>query len=87
MHLDELDPLLSGAVFLGYAVIGLFFLRFWTKSRDRLFAWFAAAFWLLAIERLLLARFAGTDLPAVYLVRLAAFILIIAAIVDKNRRS
>jgi hypothetical protein len=32
-------------------VAGLFFLRLWRQSHDRLFAWFAAAFALLAIQR------------------------------------
>ena len=38
---------LWGASALGCWVIGLFFLRFWRNTRDRLFAFFAAAFWVL----------------------------------------
>ena len=48
-------PLLSGFLITGQLIAGLFFLRFWHSSRDRLFAMFAVAFWLLAIQRLLLS--------------------------------
>ncbi|HEX8155496.1 MAG TPA: DUF5985 family protein, partial [Thermoanaerobaculia bacterium] len=47
-------PLVSGALTMGYAVVCLFFLRYWRDTRDRLFAWFAMAFALLAVQRLLL---------------------------------
>lgn len=79
---------LSGAVTLGFAIAGLYFLRFWKDTRDWLFAAFAAAFWLLGLNQALLAL---TDVPFeerswLYLIRLAAFALIIVAIVLKNRR-
>jgi len=68
-------------------VAGLCFLRFWRDTHDRLFAFFAAAFWLLALSWLLLAFLSPAEetRPYVYAIRLAAFALIIAAIVDKNR--
>ena len=75
---------MSGVLAMGYAVAGLCFVRFWRESRDRLFAWFAAAFILLALQRVLIT-FAASAGDALYLLRLAAFGLIIAAIVDKNR--
>ncbi|HYC93477.1 MAG TPA: DUF5985 family protein [Thermoanaerobaculia bacterium] len=80
--------LISGILIAGDAVIGLFFLRFWMVSRDRLFAMFAAAFWILGIQRLLLAvtRTIFEDQAIFYTLRLAAFVIIIIAIVDKNRR-
>jgi hypothetical protein len=79
---------LSGALFTGYSVVALFFLRFWSSTRDRLFAMFSAAFAILAVQRLALAitRSAVEDQSALYLLRLLAFILILVAIVDKNRR-
>jgi hypothetical protein len=79
--------LISGAVVMGYAVTVLFFLRFWRTTGDRLFAIFAAAFGVLGIQRLALAfsRDMAEDQTALYLVRLFAFLLILAAIVDKNR--
>ena len=79
---------LSGAVTFGFLVAGLFFLRFWRDSRDPLFLAFAFAFWLLGLNQALLAV---TNIPFeerswLYLIRLAAFALIIAAIALKNRR-
>lgn len=74
---------------MGYAIIGLFFLRFWKRTRDRLFILFSAAFWVLAGQRLALAlnksHLAMEDDTIFYVVRLFAFLLILAAIIDKNR--
>jgi hypothetical protein len=70
-------------------IAGLFFLRFWKLSRDRLFVFFASAFWLLGLNWLGLALTNPTQESRheIYLVRLLAFVLIIIGIVDKNRRS
>jgi len=78
---------LSGAVTMGYAVASLFFLRFWRRTRDRLFLAFAAAFFLLVLNSALLAV---ADVPVehrspLFLLRLAAFALIIGAIIQKSR--
>ena len=72
---------------MGFVVSGLFFFRFWRQSRDRLFLIFAMAFLVMAVERVILARTApqAEYYAYVYLVRLAAFVLIILAIIDKNR--
>ena len=79
--------LVSGAIAMGYAVAGLFFLRFWRETRDRLFLIFAGAFWVLGLQRLALVftRDMVEDHTGLYLVRLFAFLLIFGAIVDKNR--
>lgn len=79
---------ISGMLVAGYAVAGLFFLRFWRRTRDRLFAWFAAAFWLLGAQRAALAALGPAAPEAttwLYVVRLVAFLLILAAVIDKNR--
>ena len=80
--------LLYGALFAGYSVVALFFLRFWASSRDRIFAMFAAAFGILAVQRIALAltRTVVEDQSPLYMLRLLAFVIIIWAIVDKNRR-
>ena len=77
----------SGAITMGYLVVGLFFLRFWRETRDRLFCIFAIAFWILGVQRLALAftRHMAETGTGLYLVRLFAFLLILAAIIDKNR--
>ena len=76
-----------GAIAMGFAVSGLFFLRFWKETRDRLFAFFALAFFVLAVNRigLVLAEYHHAKGDYLYWVRLLAFVLILAAIVDKNR--
>lgn len=67
--------------------VGMFFSRFWRDTRDRLFLFFAAGFWLLSASFLFLALFDPDDegQPYIYALRLLAFALIIAAIIDKNR--
>jgi amino acid transporter len=85
---DALKVLVSGAMVMGYLVAGLFFLRFWRDTRDRLFAIFAAAFALLAVQRLVLTLAVHDGDPGsawIYAIRLVAFLLIIFAIIDKNR--
>ena len=83
-----LNDFLLGAVALGCAVAALFFARFWRNTGDQLFAWFAATFALLALHWTLVALTAPTNehRPFIYLVRLAAFVVILAGIAEKNRR-
>jgi hypothetical protein len=80
---------MSGALAAGYAVAALFFLRFWRETRDRLFVFFALAFALLTVHRVALAWARVTEHEAIlfYMLRLAAFLLILGGIVDKNRVS
>jgi hypothetical protein len=79
---------LSGMLAAGYLVVAGFFLRFWRQTRDRLFASFALAFVLLAIQRALVVDEFGLieDKTWGYLVRLLAFVVIVYAIVMKNRQ-
>jgi hypothetical protein len=83
-----MNAFLQGAVAMGCAIVGLFFLRFWRDSRDRLFMLFALAFWALAASYVLLGviSFATEFRVYVFVVRLAAFCLILYGIFDKNRR-
>jgi len=79
---------LSGAVSMGFLVCSMFFIRFWSKTKDELFLAFAVAFLLLSIGQALLAL---TGIPVeerswLYLFRLGAFLLIILAIMRKNLR-
>ena len=79
--------LISGAMLMCCWVAGLFFMRFWSKTGDRLFAAFAFAFGLMGIERLMLGLYLKPNEAhiSIYLIRLSAFLLLIYAIVDKNR--
>jgi hypothetical protein len=73
----------------GLAVAGLFFARFWMLSRDRFFLFFSLAFFVFT------ANWVGLGIvnPGVetrhyfFILRLVAFLLIIVAVVDKNRAS
>lgn len=86
-----MSQVLSGIIIAGYAAAGLFFLRFWRDTRDRLFAIFATSFWLLCVQRILLVAepgdASGENTAYLYLVRLLAFVLLLVGIVDKNRSS
>ena len=77
---------LSGVVTAGFFVAGLFFLRFWRRTQDKLFAAFAGAFVLLGINQALsyLVDYGWEEAGWVWPLRIAAFLLIIAAIVGKN---
>jgi hypothetical protein len=77
---------LAGAIVAGFAFAGLFFLKFWKRTRDELFLAFTGAFWLLGLGQLLLT-FSHIPLEErswLYLLRLAAFVLILTAIWRKN---
>jgi hypothetical protein len=79
--------LISGALVMGYATIACFFFHFWRQTSDRLFAFFATAFVILAVHRLILALVMHAEANTIWLygLRLAAFLIIIIAIIDKNR--
>ena len=78
---------LSGAVALGFAVCALYFLRFWRRTREELFLAFALAFVLLGVGQtvLALASIPTEERGSLYLLRLAAFLLILIAVYRKNR--
>lgn len=78
--------MMLGALVLGWAVAGLFFLRFWRSTGDRFFLWFALSFFLEALNRLLMGlnEVLRDQAPLYYLVRLLAYSLILWAILEKN---
>ena len=85
-----MQTLMLGAVAMASFVASLFFYSFWRKTRDRFFLLFSAAFFLDAVNRAALGALSDISEehePVFYLVRLAPFLLIIAAVVDKNLRS
>ncbi len=78
----------SGAAMMGAWVCSLFFFRFWRKTQERLFFLFGLAFWTLGLERFVLVWKASPiteENAGIYLIRLAAFLMILYAIWDKNR--
>jgi hypothetical protein len=76
---------MMGAMAMAAGVIGLFFFKFWRRTRDRLFFIFGCAFWLLGITRIGLVATEYDENDFWYVVRLGAFLLILYAIWDKNR--
>jgi hypothetical protein len=79
---------LSGAFVLGAFVACLFFLRFWRRTGDKLFLAFSLAFGLQGVAQSIIAmtNVYFEDRSAAYLIRLAAFAIIIVAIGRKNRK-
>lgn len=77
----------SGAIAFGFLICGLFFLRFWRRTRDPLFMAFALAFALLGTGQavLALANIPTEERGSLFLIRLSAFALILFAILRKNR--
>ena len=84
--IEALPTFMGGAIVFGYALISLFFLKFWRRTKDAFFGYFAFAFLMLGIGRVVeaITRTNETTTPAVYLFRLIAFVVIIFAIMHKN---
>jgi hypothetical protein len=82
-----IEGFLLGVIFTASLTAGVFFLKFWRRTGDRLFLAFAAAFIIEALNRLsfLFIERPNEGSPIIYIVRLLAFLLIVAAIVWKNR--
>ncbi len=77
---------LNGVIAAGCLVAAFFFLQMFRRTRDGLFVFFGLAFLILALERFVLSWMNTPEesTPAVYLLRLAAFLCILYAIVRKN---
>ena len=86
MNDPAVNLFLAGMVTSGFLAGGLFFARFWVRSRDSLFLAFTASFWLLALNQALVAldQEPEANQSWFYLLRVAAFLLIAAAIARKN---
>jgi Family of unknown function (DUF5985) len=82
-----MQEILTGAIAMGWLLAGLFFFRFWRRTRDRFFLWFALSFWLEAGNRVALGLADGTgeDAPVIYGLRIVAYGFILLAIWQKNR--
>ncbi|MPZ73129.1 MAG: hypothetical protein GEU74_07845 [Nitriliruptorales bacterium] len=79
--------LLYGATAMGTFVVGLFFLRFYARRSDALFAYFGIAFLLMSVNHVALglSDAAAETTVGWYVLRLLAFGLIIVGIIQKNR--
>lgn len=79
---------LSGAISMGFLIAALLFLKFWRRTRDRLFLAFSISFALLGLQQTLLAisHIPVEEVSPLYLIRLSAFVIIAVAIVLSNTR-
>jgi hypothetical protein len=82
-----MHPFVNGVSACGSAIAGVMFLRFWRDTRERLFLWFALAFGMFALNwgAVSLLQPADEARYLYYVPRLIGFVLILAAIADKNR--
>ena len=85
--MSRLTAFLSGGIALANWVAGMFFYQYWRRSRDQLLLMFALAFWIFALERILLMLVSPESeiRPLVYLVRICGFMMIVWGIWQKNR--
>lgn len=85
-HSLPIVQFLRGGTMVALFGIAVFFLRYWRQTKDRLFAYFTVAFLLMAVCQIMVLLIGEKDehAPYAYWMRLVAFLLIIAAIVEKN---
>ena len=82
-----IEGFLLGVIVTASLTSGLYFLKFWKRTGDQLFLAFAAAFLIEGLNRIgfLLVEHPNEGSPVIYTVRFLAFLLIVDAIVRKNR--
>jgi len=82
-----LQGFLLGVIVISSLAAGAFFLKFWRQTRDSLFLGFGAAFIIESANRIafLFLDQPNEGNPVIYTVRLFSYLLILAAIVNKNR--
>jgi uncharacterized membrane protein HdeD (DUF308 family) len=80
------EAFLLGVVAVTSLIAGLFFLRFWRRTRDSLFLAFSIAFLIEGVNRVatLNADHPNEGSPWIYMVRLVAFLIILGGILYKN---
>lgn len=83
------EGFLLGVIVTASLTAAGFFWRFYRQTRDKLFFAFALAFAIEGINRMafLVVDKPSEGSPIIYMVRLVAFLLIVGAIVAKNRDS
>lgn len=81
-----IEAFLLGVIAMASVTAGAFFLKFWRDTRDLLFLAFAVTFLVEGFNRtsVLFLADPGEGTPRIYLVRLFAFLLLLAAILKKN---
>lgn len=82
-----IEGFLLGVIVMASLTAAGFFWRFWRQTHDLLFLGFSAAFAIEGFNRMafLLVDKPNEGSPIIYLVRLLAFLLLLGAIIAKNR--
>lgn len=83
-----MNLMLLGAIAMTSLIIALFFLRFWRKTGDRFFLFFAVSFCMEGLNRAVLGLtlHPNEGQPFFYVVRFLSLALILVGIADKNRK-
>jgi uncharacterized membrane protein HdeD (DUF308 family) len=87
MRTAAMEGFAGGCIVMASLVAATFFLRFWRDTRDFFFFAFACAFYIDGVSRIFLFALSAHPNEGsrwIYLVRLLAFLLILAAIIRKN---
>jgi len=87
MNQESVNLVLMGGIAAASLLAGLYFFRFWRRTRDSFFLLFALSFWIEAFNRVALELLQGADerAPIFYGIRVIAYGLILVAIWQKNR--
>lgn len=87
--MSDIQIFMTGLIVALSFIAGLQFLKFYRLSHDRFFVWFAGAFWVFAVGWTIRVfdENAGEHAHLVFLPRLIGFVMILIAILDKNRRA
>ena len=83
-----IEGFLLGVIATSSVACGIFFLKFWRNTHDSLFLLFALAFLVEGINRTVFLSLPHPNegRPVIYVVRCLAFLLILAGIINKNRK-
>ena len=84
--MDHLAPVLEVATAFASLMASIYFLKFWRRTTDVFFLFFAAAFAIDAVARFVLAVVQATNAsePVYFIPRLITFSLIALSIAGKN---
>jgi hypothetical protein len=83
--IDQAAAFMQGAIMACAFLSSLFFLRFYKTTRDPLFAYLAGSFFLMGVIRVFLSFTPEESRTGLYWLRFVSFLLIIFAIIHKNR--
>lgn len=84
--MSVIEAFMLGVIATSSLTAGVFFLKFWRKTRDSLFLAFGLAFVIEGLNRCAFLTLAKPNEgnPYIYTVRLLSFLLILGAILYKN---